>query len=414
MKTVQQQLTQFLAHITQVPPLDVALSDASGCILAADIVATSPIPPMALAACDGYAVRAKDVDGAHQGAPAVLPVAHLVTSALDEPFRLVEFQAIKVSSGVALPIGADAVIPLADTDRGAAKVSILRDARPGWNVLPQGADMQQGDTALHAGTRLGARQLALAAGLGFQRIKVHPRPRVVIVPVGDELIPPGSPRRGIYDSNGPALRTAINDVGAVAIQVAPLPDAPAQLSEAIEDQLVRADLIVTTGGLSEGENDTLKDVLLHLGDVRFDHVAMQPGRNQGFGLLTVQGFDEKDTPTIPVYALPGNPAAAHVAFEVFVRPALRAMAGYTELYRPALSATTTTSWRSPVGVRQFIPAQVTGGPDGGYHVTPVGDPEHLENLTLSLVASANALAVVPEDSTLVTTGQSLPCLILED
>lgn len=126
----------------------------------------------------------------------------------------------------------------------------------------------------------------------------------MVVPVGDELVPPGSPHHGIYDANGPALRTAIQDVGAVAIQVAPLPDTPSALTEAIEDQMVRADLIVTTGGLSEGENDTLKDVLLHLGDVRFDHIAMQPGRNQGFGMLKVQGFTGDEADHVPVYALP--------------------------------------------------------------------------------------------------------------
>lgn len=414
MKTVQQQLTQFLAHITQVPPLDVALADASGCILAADVIARSAVPPMALAACDGYAVRAKDVEGARPTAPAVLPVAHVITNALADPIRLVDFQAIKVSSGAALPIGADTIIPLADTDRGTVRVAITDSGRRGQHILSAGADMHEGDIALRAGTRLGARQLALAAGLGYPRITVHPRPRVVVVPVGDELVPPGSPHHGIYDANGPALRTAIQDVGAVAIQVAPLPDTPSALTEAIEDQMVRADLIVTTGGLSEGENDTLKDVLLHLGDVRFDHIAMQPGRNQGFGMLKVQGFTGDEADHVPVYALPGAPAAAHVAFEVFVRPALRAMAGYSELYRPALTATTTTSWRSPRGVRQFLPAHVTGTPDGGYEVTPVGDPEHLDNLTLSLVASANALAVVPEDMTDVATGASLPCLILED
>lgn len=176
MKTVQQQLTQFLAHITQVPPLDVALADASGCILAADVIARSAVPPTALAACDGYAVRAKDVEGARPTAPAVLPVAHVITNALADPIRLVDFQAIKVSSGAALPIGADTIIPLADTDRGTVRVAITDSRRRGQHILPAGADMHEGDIALRAGTRLGARQLALAAGLGYPHHRAPPPP----------------------------------------------------------------------------------------------------------------------------------------------------------------------------------------------------------------------------------------------
>ncbi len=203
-------------------------------------------------------------------------------------------------------------------------------------------------------------------------------------------------------------------MGGVPINVQPVTDANAALREALEDQLVRADFLITTGGLSEGENDTVRDVLSPLGQVRFDHVAMHPGMNQGFGTLTVRTFLDDDERSIPMYALPGHPAAAQIGFEVFVRPALRAMAGYSDLYRPSIPARSTTRWVSPAGVRQFVPATVTGSPEEGYQLFPVGDPTRAASLTMGALSQANALAVVPESATEVAIGQPLHCLILDD
>ena len=415
MRSVQDQLAAVLAIALPVPALDVVLTDAAGCILATDIVVTEDIPSRPVATCDGYAVRAHDVAAATSAEPTVLPVVHDVWSAADEPFRLVPGQSVLLSSGVPMPIGADALVPVWVTDRGAAKVRVSASVPVGANIRQAGADVRAGDVALSAGTRLDARQLALAASLGFARIRVHPAPRVVILPVGDELIQPGSTRPGVFDANGPSLRTAVQDTGAVAIQVAPVGDDQAGLRDAIEDQLVRADLLITTGGLSEGSHDTLKDVLAPLGTVRFDHVAMVPGRNQGLGTLYAGIGDGPARPgdTIPVFSLPGHPVAAQISYEVFVRPALRAMAGYTEIYRPSVAAHASVGWRSPAGVRQFVPATLVGSPDEGYHVTPVGDPTRLDELSVAGLAAANALAVVPEDVTDVRFGDRVHCLVLE-
>lgn len=411
MRSVQDQLAAVLAVAKPVPALDVVLTDAAGCILAADIVVTEDVPPRAVATCDGYAVRAQDlaVDG---GGPVVLPVVHDVWSAADEPFRLVPGQSVRVSSGVPLPIGADVLVPVSATDRGDVRVRIAGTFASGSNVRAAGADVRAGDVALRAGVRLDARQLAFAASLGYARIRVHPAPRVVIVPVGDELVQPGSSRPGVFDANGPSLRTAVQDAGAVAIQVPPVSDDQAVLRDAIEDQLVRADLLITTGGLSEGSHDTLKGVLSPLGDVRFDHVAMHPGRNQGVGTVRV-GIGGADGETIPVLSLPGHPVAAQVAYEVYVRPALRAMAGYSEIFRPSVAAHASVGWRSPAGIRQFVPATLVGTPEDGYHVTPVGDPARLEELSVADLAAANALAVVPEDESEVRFGDRVHCLVLE-
>lgn len=415
MKSVQDQLAAVLAVALPVPALDVVLTDAAGCILAADIVVTEDIPSRPLATCDGYAVRSQDLAGASHESPVVLPVTHDVWSAADEPFRLAPRQSVLVSSGVPMPVGADALVPVWATDRGAAKVRVMTELAPGANVRAVGSDVRAGTVALRHGTRLDARQLAFAASLGYARIRVHPAPRVVILPVGDELVQPGSTRPGVFDANGPSLRTAVQDAGAIAIQVAPVSDDQTRLREMIEDQLVRADLLITTGGLSEGSHDTLKDVLAPLGTVRFDHVAMVPGRNQGLGTLHAGIGDSTDNPgdTIPVFSLPGHPVAAQISYEVFVRPALRAMAGYTDIYRPSVAAHAAVGWRSPAGVRQFVPAILVGSPDGGYHVTPVGDPTRLEDLSVAGLAEANALAVVPEGESEVRFGDRVHCLVLE-
>lgn len=415
LKSVQDQLAAVLAVARPVPALDVVLTDAAGCILAADIVVTEDVPVRPLATCDGYAVRAGDLSGATGSTPVLLPVTHTVWSAAEDPFRLAPGQAILVSSGVPMPVDADTVVPMWATDRGAARVRVTTQLPAGANVRPTGADVKAGQVALRAGTRLDARQLAFAASLGFARIKVHPAPRVVIVPIGDELVQPGSTKPGVFDANGPSLRTAIQDMGSVAIQVAPVTDDQTRLRETIEDQLVRADLIITTGGLSEGPHDTVKDVLAPLGTVRFDHVAMFPGRTQGFGTLYSGIGEDIGAPgdTIPIFALPGHPVAAQISYEVFVRPALRAMAGYTDIYRPSVAAQATVGWRSPEGIRQFVPAMLVGSPEEGYQVTPVGDPARLTELSVAELAQANALAVVAEADAEVFFGDRVHCLVLE-
>lgn len=401
----------MLAGVGPVAPLDVALHDAVGCILAADVVATDDLPLHPLAARDGYALASVDTEaaGGRDGvSPLHLPVAHDVHPGAAAPLRLAPGQAVRVGSGAPLPVGADAVLALEDTDRGTARVLVPRPVRAGEHVRRAGVDAGAGDVLIAAGTRLGARQLSMAAAVDRARVRVHPTPRVVILSVGDELVEPGSPAQpgAVHDANSHALATAVRDVGASAIRVGVVGDDRARLRETLRDQLVRADLLLTTGGLSETDRDTVKDVLGPLGTVRFDHVAMSPGRRQGFG--TVGGDDGADA--VPIFALPGHPVAAHVSFEVFVRPALRAMAGRAELFRPSVAASASTGWGSAAGVRQFVPAHLEGSADDGYTISPVGDPAVV---SLAALARANALAVVPEDVASVRAGDHVHCIVLE-
>jgi molybdopterin molybdotransferase len=406
MRSVQDQLAAVLAAVGPVAPLDVVLSDASGCILAEDVVAPADVPALPVAACDGYAVATGDLRGSSPGSPVVLPVAHDVAAGDPAALRLAPGQAVRIASGGPVPAGADAVVPAEDTDRGAVRVTLHRVPAPGEQIRPAGTDTPRGAVVIAAGTRLGARQLAVAAATGRGRLRVHPAPRVVIVSIGDELAEPGTPARdgGVYESAGHALEAAVRDTGATPRRVGVVTDDRAVLGEALEDQLVRADVVVTTGGLSESQHDTLADVLAPLGTVRFDQVAMAPGFRHGFGTVG------EGVHTVPLFALPGHPVASQVAFEVFVRPALRAMAGHTDLFRPSVTARADVGWSSPAGVRQFVPAAVVGTPGEGYRVTPVGDPA---TSSITGLAHANALAVVGEQDDAVVAGQIVHCLVLE-
>ncbi|HEY8717345.1 gephyrin-like molybdotransferase Glp [Pengzhenrongella sp.] len=415
MRSVEDQLAAVLAAVSPVAPLDVVLADAVGCVLAADVASPRDVPEFALAALDGYAVASADTAGAGSGPGQglTLPVVHDVAVGAPAPLRLAPGQAVRIASGAPLPLGADTVVPLEESGPsglGTVHVLLTRHAKPGENVRRAGTDALGGEVVLTAGTRLGARQLALAAALGRGRLSVYPRPRVVVMSVGDELADAGSPARdgAVHDVNGPALTSAVTEAGAAAIRVAVAGDDRTALREAIEDQLVRADLLVTTGGLSESSQDTVKDVLRSFGTVRFDQVAMTPGTRQGFG--RIGGAGAADGGGVPIFALPGNPVAAYLSFEVFVRPALRSMAGRPELLRPEVEAAATSGWASPAGLRQLVPVLLAGGPEEGYRCTPTGHPGELSSGALS---KANAIAVVPEQTQEVHVEDRVRCLVLE-
>ena len=406
----------MLALVGPVEPLDVVLHDAAGCVLAADVVATADVPLAAVADCDGYALivgpSGSEDGGRGRHAAALgtttLPVVADLRPGPDRPQRLVPGQAVRVGQGTPLPPGADAVVPVEATDRGTVSVTVPHSLVPGQHVRAPGHDVRGGAVVLAAGTRLGARQLGLAAAVGRSRLVVHPSPRVVLLAVGDELVEPGARAQTgpgqVYESNRFALEAAVRDAGATPVVVPIVGDDRAALRETVEDQLVRADVVVITGGLSELAHDTVKDVLPLVGDVRVDRVALTPGGR--FGLGTLHGTSRD----VPVLALPGEPVAATVAFEVFVRPALRTMAGRATIHRPSVPARVSSGWRSPDGLRQFVPATVVGAPGTGYAATVLADPS---SPALWDVARADAFVVVPEAEQRVEAGRVLQCLVLD-
>lgn len=379
------------------------LPDAVGCILAEDVAAPFDLPVADLAACDGYAVRHQDLQGASSQNPISLRVTAELRAGDIEPMANIRGGAVRIASGAPMPSGADAVVALEFTDHGEAVVEVKTCPAVGENIRLRAEDASAGQVVLARGSRVGARQVALVAGVGRHRIRVHPRPRVVILSIGDEIIEPGQAARpgAVFDANGHALSTAVADAGAQTFRVAAVPDERATLAQAIEDQLVRADLLITTGGISYGSGDTVREVLGSLGTVRFDSVAAFPGHTLGVGTVG-EGT--------PIFCLPGDPVSAQVCFEVYVRPAVRAMQGWSQLNRPTVLAKVDRGWYSPQGRREFVRVKLTGDPRRGYQAQVMGKPS---SLLLSKLAESNALAVVPEDVTDVQAGDAIRCMVLD-
>ena len=402
MRTVAEHLAACLEIARPAAPLDVVLLDAVGCVLAEDVVADIDLPSADLAGLDGYAVMSAGLAGAAEATPVALEVMDAVRAGDVRPTRLVPGAAVLIDSGAPMPLGADAVVPWMLTDRGQSRVQVRAAVSAGQNVRRRAGDVAAGTTVLPRGSRVSARQIALLGGIGRYRVKVMPAPRVVIVSIGDELVEPGQPRDpgDVFDANGHALASAVTDAGGRAFRVAAVPDELSALAETIEDQLVRADLVITTGGLSAGQGDTVKEVLAPLGSVRFDAVAMVPGRQLGLGTV-------EDT---PIFCLPGDPVTAQIAFETFVRPVLRQIAGRRNLHRSSLPASISTGWHSPPGKREFVPVRLTGSPSRGYTAVPTSPPGATRLLGL---ARANAIAVVPETTHTVVAGETLHCLLLD-
>ncbi len=363
-------------------------------------MAPAPLPGFDNSAMDGYAVRSEDLDG---DLPVVLPVVGDVAAGPASPLRVQPGLCVRIMTGAALPPGADAVVPVESTDGGVSSVRIDRRVEPGAYVRRAGEDVEAGETVLTRGTALGSASLGLAAAVGRSRVLVRPRPRVVVVSTGSELVEPGAPMGPgqIADANSFALTAAALEAGAQAYRVGIVPDDPRTLLDTLEDQLVRADVLVTSGGVSVGAYDVVKEVLSRLGTVRFDKVAMQPGMPQGFGTIGPDGT--------PVFALPGNPVSALVSFEAFVRPALRRMVGAEPIERPRVSAVAQADLRSVRGKRSFLRVKLTVR-KGAYVVAPVGGSgSHL----LAGMSRANALAVVPEEVELVRAGEPVTVMLLE-
>ena len=404
MRTVEEHLQAVLTGVLPLSPLEVTLVDARGCVLAEDVVAPWPLPPFDTASIDGYAVKAADLLAASDGIPAVLPVVDDVPAGYRASVELLPGTAIRIMAGAPMPEGAEAVVPFAWTDSGMPEVRIVRAIALGTNVRSRGADVPLHEVVARAGSILGPREIALLASVGLGSVSVHPQPRVVVLSTGNELVEPGGGLLPglVPDSNGVTIAAAVQEAGAIAYRVGPIPDDPAPLMSTIEDQLVRADLIVTTGGVSATAYDTVKEVLSRLGTVEFTTVAMQPGMPQGHGVL---GPDQT-----PIFVLPGNPVSAYVSFEIFVRPVIRHMLGHQRIHRPVVRAVLSEALPSPAGKRQFARG-VLSIEDGRYVVSPAaGRGSHV----LGALANSNALVVVPEGVTEVLPGAAVAVIRLDE
>ncbi|WP_371678167.1 gephyrin-like molybdotransferase Glp [Streptomyces sp. NBC_01276] len=430
--SVDEHLADVLAAVRPLEPIELQLLDAQGCVLVEDVTVPVALPPFDNSSMDGYAVRVADVQGASEEFPAVLAVIGDVAAGSGELPTVGPGQAARIMTGAPLPPGAEAVVPVEWTDGGTGggaaagmtpasaapegaggEVRVHRAAEARAHVRSRGSDVQAGDLALAAGTVLGPPQIALLAAIGRGSVRVRPRPRVVVLSTGSELVQPGEALAAgtIYDSNSFALAAAARDAGAIAYRVGAVADDAETLRAVIEDQLIRADLLVTTGGVSVGAYDVVKEALtsvsagdgaVEAGRVDFRKLAMQPGKPQGFGTV---GPDHT-----PLLALPGNPVSSYVSFELFVRPAIRALMGLpaSEVSRPSVRAVLKADRPigSPAARRQFLRGAYD--PESGT-VSPVGGSgSHL----IAALAHADSLMVVPEDVTSVEPGAEMEVILL--
>jgi molybdopterin molybdotransferase len=392
-----------LDSIGTIDPIQQPLLDAQGLLLAEQVIADAPLPSFDNSAMDGYAVRAVDLKHATPDKPIVLPVVGDVVAGARSVSGMGPGLCMRIMTGAPIPAGADAVIPLEDTDRGVARVAIHRSVRTGECVRRAGEDLAAGAIALAPGAALGPQQIGLLAAVGHDRVLVRPRPRVVVISTGSELVEVGKrPGFGeISDSNSYMLAAAARDAGADAYRVGIVPDDHAKLLDVLDSQLLRADLIITSGGVSMGAFDVVKEALSQLGTVEFVRIAMQPGMPQGFGHL---GRDKT-----PIFCLPGNPVSSLVSFEVFVRPAIRKLLGKRNVHRQTIQAIALERMESPEGKRQFRRGLLHREPDGRYSVSLVGG--HGSHL-IAAMAAANCLVVVEEDVTEVVPGSRVTVLPL--
>ncbi|WP_037580002.1 molybdotransferase-like divisome protein Glp [Phaeacidiphilus oryzae] len=435
--TVDEHLADILRGVAPLPPIDLPLLDAQGLLLTEEVVAGTDLPPFDNSSMDGYAVRVADLAGATAEYPSVLTVVGEIAAGAGELPRVGPGECARIMTGAPMPPGAEAVVPVEWTDGGTgsdtpvdrmtpaasraragsdaaagasadaaagapAEVKVFRPAaRPGGFVRRRGGDVASGTVVLKPGVRLGPAQIGLAASVGRDRLRVRPRPRVVVLSTGSELVAPGTPvgPGQITDSNSFALTAAAREAGAEAYRVGGVPDDAGALREVLADQLGRADVVVTSGGVSVGAYDVVKEALSGGGEVAFRKLRMQPGKPQAFGLLDGR---------VPFFGLPGNPVSAYISFELFVRPAIRTMLGVENVRRPVVRAQLTEGLRSPEGRRQFARGRYLRA-DGT--VEPVGGSgSHL----VGPLSRADALIVVPEAATRLEPGAEVDVVLLTE
>ncbi|KSZ59282.1 molybdenum cofactor biosynthesis protein MoeA [Rhodococcus pyridinivorans KG-16] len=390
----EQHVAALLDPLRKKSPLRAPLAHALHRTLAEDIESPLDLPPFRNSQMDGYAVRAGDL----ASTPTDLPVQG-VLAAGDTVAALEPGHALKIMTGAPVPDGADAVVPVEDTHAttpdsdGAGTVTVERSVTPGTYVREAGTDVRKGDLLLPAGTVLAARHIAALAAVGLTSIPVRARPRVAIISTGSELVTAGSelgPGQ-IFNSNGPALAASASANGADVVTIDHCHDDPEEFVTMLEHAVGVADVVFTSGGVSKGDFEVVKDTLAPRGG-QFVSVAMQPGGPQGTAV--VDG--------VPILTFPGNPVSALVSFEVFARPALRAAAGYPPVVCENLPLTTDLT--SIPGRRQFLRGRLD---ENG--VTPFrGHGSHL----VAGLAAADVLLDIPADITSLEAGDLVKVRIL--
>jgi molybdopterin molybdotransferase len=401
MISLEAALSQILAAIHPLGLEKVNFLDTLGRVIGEDIVASRPIPPKDNAAMDGYALRSEDIRGASPETPVVLDVIEDIPAGRIPQKRVGKGQSARIMTGAPVPEGANAVMRMEDTEKIGRKVRIFVESPAGQDIRLAGEDVRQGETVISRSDIIRPAEIGMLAALGRSFISVYQKPLVAVLATGDELVDVDenpTPWQ-IISSNSYALTAQILDCGAIPLQIGIAKDTREDLTAKLKSAL-RADLIISSGGVSVGDYDLVKDIMKEVGNrMQFWQVAMRPGKPLAFGAMN----------GVPLFGLPGNPVSSMVSFEQFVRPSILKMMGHRNLFRKTIRALLKESIDKKKGTRHFIRARIIFE-DGRYQVVSTG--EQGSGILKSMV-QANGLIVLPEDTASVEAGDMVAVQLID-
>jgi molybdopterin molybdotransferase len=413
MLTVEEAFERIMASFGPLEPEEKPILDCLGQVLASEVRSPLDLPPLANSGMDGYAVLHSDILGASSNTPKLLKVIGTVAAGQVSSQTVLAGTAIRIMTGAPIPEGADTVVPFEETDeverrragQTLTEIKVTSDLPLYCNIRPSGEDVRREQLVLDAGTLIRAAEVGVLASLGLRRALVIRRPTVAILSTGDELEAAGQPLSPgkIYDANGSSIAAAVILAGGIPRILGIARDNLEDMHRRLE-QVVGADLLVTSAGVSKGDYDIVKDVLTQRGSMNFWSVRMRPAKPLAFGHLNYPGQK-----SVPLLGLPGNPVSAMVAFEMFARPAISTMLGRGPLARPAVEGVLTGPIYNTDGRRVYARVEVDHR-DGIYYANPTG-PQGSNILTS--MSRANGLAICPADESGKSAGEKVKIIMLD-
>lgn len=415
MISVDEALEKILSSVNVLDAESKSITECLGQVLAEDIYAPFDVPPLDNAAMDGYAVQFSSIAGATLEQPKVLRVIGEVAAGYITDKEVEPGTAVRIMTGAPVPKGADVVVRFEDTDEAERKamtvegrlmeIGICREVPKGSNIRQAGEDIRKGTLILNKGKVLRPADIGVLASLGMATVLVYRRPVVAILATGSELIDVGQPFTSgkIYDSNSYSLMAQVIRYGGIPKILGIAPDEFEFLTKSLR-QGIDSDLLITSGGVSKGDYDMVKDVLVREGEVSFWTVRMKPGKPLAFGF-----FEDESGRRVPHLGLPGNPVSSMVTFEVFARPVILKMMGKKNLTKPKVKAVIENTIENSDGRRIFVRVVVTKR-DGQYFAALTG---HQGSGILTSMVQANGLAIVPEDVEVIKPGDVVEVMMLD-
>jgi molybdopterin molybdotransferase len=401
MISVEAALDKILSHIQPLGFEKVSLLESQGRVIGEDIYASRDIPPLDNSAMDGYAVRCEDIQPASSGHPVRLEIVEDLPAGFVSKKTLGRGEAIRIMTGAPIPRGADTVVQVEDTAKEDRYTQIFKAVPLGENIRRAGEDVGKGDRVISGGDLIRPAEVGMLASVGRSFVSVFQRPLVAILCTGEELVDVDGrlDEAKIVSSNSYTLAAQVKDTGAIPVQLGIARDRKEDIEEKLR-QGIRADVLISSAGISVGDYDLVKDVLKGLGmEMVFWKVAMKPGKPLAFG--TIGGK--------PAFGLPGNPVSSMVSFEQFVRPSLLKMMGHHQLFRPTIEAILKENIEKEPGRRHYIRALVSFEKDR-YFVTTTGAQG--SGILRSMVR-ANGLVVIPENQERVSAGEKVVVQLLD-